>query len=275
MVHIVQQFTDWKGKIKIKTMIVDTHTHLYLSEFDEDHSGKDAVNRAIEAGVGKLIFPNVDLNTIAPMKSLAAQFPDNVRMAMGLHPTEVKEGWHDDVSAIIEEFKSANYIAIGEIGIDLYWDKTFEGQQMQAFEQQLAFAQSNDLPIIIHCRDGLDQALEVLRQFQGVRGVFHSFGGNNADVEKIRNVGDYYFGINGIVTFKNCKVRDVIPEITLDRLLLETDAPYLAPVPHRGKRNESAYIVHTAQHIADHLALTLEAVAQATTSNAYNLFGSF
>lgn len=256
-------------------MIVDTHTHLYLSEFDEDAKGKDAVNRAIEAGVGKMIFPNVDLNTIAPMKALASQFPDNVRMAMGLHPTEVKESWREDVSATIEEFQIDNYIAVGEIGIDLYWDKTFEEQQMQAFERQVAFAQSNELPIIIHCRDGLDQALEVLQQFQGVKGVFHSFGGDIADVEKIRNVGDFYFGINGIVTFKNCKVRDTIPEITLGRLLLETDAPYLSPVPHRGKRNESAYLVNTAQHIADYLATKLEAVAEATTSNAYSLFGRF
>ncbi len=256
-------------------MIVDTHTHLYLEDFDEDNKGKAAVNRAIEAGVGKMIFPNVDLNTIAPMRNLALQYPEAVSMAMGLHPTEVNKDWKKNTLKTLDELESnlSDYVAVGEVGIDLYWDKTYEREQMLALEMQADAALRHNLPIIIHCREGQKQTLDVLRHFPGVKAVFHSFGGSCQDVEEIRKVGDFYFGINGIVTFKNCKVRECLPEITLDRLLLETDSPYLAPVPHRGKRNESAFIIHTAAHIAAHLSLPIEKIEQSTTKNAQDLFG--
>lgn len=255
-------------------MIVDTHTHLYLPEFDDDGGGATAVQRAIAAGVGVMIFPNVDLTTIEPMKALHCQFPDATYMAMGLHPTEIDEGWRDTLDAIETEFRSDEpYVAVGEIGIDLYWDKTFADQQMQAFEQQLQWARQADLPVIIHCRDGLDQTLEVMQAFPDMRGVMHSFGGSEADVDRIRRVADMHFGINGIVTFKNSRLREVLPAIGTDRLLLETDAPYLAPVPHRGKRNESAYIVNTADCVASSLNTTTEAISAATAANAARLFG--
>ena len=255
-------------------MFVDTHTHLYLEEFAP--TPQDAVKRAIDAGVTKMIFPNVDLSTINPMKELSSRFPLNTFMAMGLHPTEIKETWVEDLAKTKEEFNKHidKYIAIGEIGIDLYWDKTFRREQMQALEQQFQWAIDANIPVIIHCREGLAEILEVLdRMNEKPKGVFHSFGGTIDDVEQIRKRGDFYFGINGIVTFKNSKLRETLPYIGINRILLETDAPYLAPVPHRGKRNESAYLIHTAAHIAQHLALTTEQAAQKTSYNAHQLFG--
>lgn len=253
--------------------LTDSHTHLYLDEFQP--SPDDAVRRAIDSGVTQLLFPNVDLDTIGPMKRLAAAFPDNISMAMGLHPTSVNERWRDDLAAIEEELTGdTHYVAIGEIGIDMYWDKTFRKQQMDVFERQCRIAVERDIPVIIHCREGLPEVTEVFGRLDRVpRGVFHSFGGTAEDVEMIRRYGDFYFGINGIVTFKNSRVAGVLPAIGTDRLLLETDSPYLAPVPHRGKRNESAYIVHTAAYIAAALGITVEEVADITTRNYFSLFG--
>lgn len=254
-------------------MIIDTHTHLYLPEFDSDGGGEAAVNRAVEAGIGFMIFPNVDSTTIAPMKRLHAAFPTVTAMAMGLHPTEIGADWRERLEEIHDEFSGGtDYVAVGEIGVDLYWDRTFAEQQMMAFEQQLSWAAETSLPVIIHCRDAQDEVLEVLQTFPGMRGVMHSFGGTPEDVERVRKVADMYFGINGIVTFKNSRLRDSLPAIGLDRMLVETDSPYLAPVPYRGKRNESAYIVNTVEHIARHLDKTPEAIAAATASNAISLF---
>ena len=252
----------------------DTHTHLYLPEFnDGDLTGKDAVTRAVEAGVDRMIFPNVDQETVEPMLSLAAQFPENISVAMGLHPTEVADDWRDVLSQIEGYFQpGSKYVAVGEIGIDLYWEKKYIDQQMQVFERQVSKAVDLDLPVIIHCRDGLSQALEVLQGFRNVKGVFHSFGGDCSDVEAVRRVGDFYFGINGIVTFKNSNLRNVLPAIELSRIVLETDSPYLAPVPHRGKRNESAYIPLIAEHVASSLGVYVGSVADMTTQNAEILF---
>lgn len=252
---------------------VDTHTHLYLPEFKDDNNGRATVERAIGAGVDRLIFPNVDLSTVEPMFALADCFPANIYMAMGLHPTEVRDGWGTMLKKIEALFREdRKYVAVGEIGIDLYWDKTFVEEQMLVFERQVALAKHKNLPVIIHCRDGLEQTLEVLQDFPNVKGVFHSFGGTEKDVDSIRQVGDFYFGINGIVTFKNSKLRETLPAIGIERLLLETDSPYLAPVPKRGKRNESSYIPLIAKSVADGLAIDLEAVANVTTENAEQLF---
>lgn len=268
-------------------MIIDTHTHLYIDEFAGDEA--TAVKRAIDAGVGFMIFPNIDASTVEPMKRLHRAFPANTATAIGLHPTEVTDAPIDEqlffvnqelaatgthkIGSANELSTSDDYVAVGEIGIDLYWDKTYREQQMQVFERQLQMAAERSLPVIIHCREGLDETLEVIEGVKGVTGVFHSFGGTVADVEEVRQrAGDFYFGINGIVTFKNSKLRTVLPEITLDRILLETDSPYLAPVPHRGKRNESAFIIHTAAYVASTLNLSPEQVAKATTLNASRLF---
>lgn len=254
-------------------MFIDTHTHLYLDEFLPTPA--DAVDRAIAAGVEKMIFPNVDLTTIEPMKRLQSQFPANVSMAMGLHPTEVKDTWKKDLDVVEKELNSiVAYVAVGEVGIDLYWDKTFIKEQKEVFDIQMQWACQKNLPVIIHCREGLDEILDVMdsRKENLPMCIFHSFGGDNEDVERIRHRGDFYFGINGIVTFKNSKLKDVLSTISIDRILLETDAPYLAPVPHRGKRNESAYIIHTAAYIASAMGLTLQEVETRTTLNAKTVF---
>ena len=252
---------------------IDTHTHLYLEEFQP--SPFDAVQRAIDAGVGLMVFPNVDLTTIVPMKQLQSNFPENVVMAMGLHPTEVNDNWRADLDVIEAELNSTTrYVAVGEVGIDLYWDKTFINQQKECLDVQLQWARDKNLPVIIHCRDGLHEIIDVMksRRENLPLCVFHSFGGSVEDVALIREYGDFYFGINGIVTFKNSKLRDVLPAIGLNRILLETDSPYLAPVPHRGKRNESAYIVHIAAYIANVLGVSVDVVSEITTNNAKQFF---
>ena len=258
--------------IEVRSMrFVDTHTHLYLPEFDGENP--DAVTRAIEAGVDRMIFPNVDLTSVGPLSGLASRYPGNVYMAMGLHPTEVKEDWRDVLSEIGDILGDGRkYVAVGEIGVDLYWDKTFVDAQMQVFEKQVNDAVRLGLPVIIHCREGLDQTLEVLRGIRDVRAVFHSFGGTERDVEAIRKTGDFYFGINGVVTFKNSGLREVLPAIGIDRILLETDSPYLSPVPYRGKRNESARIPLIAGHIASLLDMEVDTVADVTTANAEAMF---
>lgn len=252
--------------------LTDTHTHLYLEEFDQEP--QEAVRRAMDAGISRMIFPNVGVDTVERMKRLNALFPENTFMAMGLHPTEINEAAEDAYEAVREEFIAADsWVAVGEIGMDLYWDKTFAAKQMDILDRQLSLAGSRDLPVIIHCREALDETLEVFEGHKGMRGVFHSFGGSEHDVERIRNIaGDFYFGINGVVTFKNCNVKSVLPLISPERILLETDAPYLAPVPMRGKRNESAFLVHTARFIADYLGIKEEALADITNANASNLF---
>lgn len=252
-------------------MIVDTHTHLYLPEFDVPEA---AVKRALDAGVGHMVFPNVDLTTVEPMLALHERFPSVTSVAMGLHPTEVNDNWMDDLDKIERELKSGrNYVAVGEIGIDLYWESKYRSQQRDALARQIAWANELVLPVILHCREGLDDLLDVLKSGNAaVNGVFHSFGGTADDVARIRETGDFYFGINGIVTFKNSKLREVLPVIGVDRLLLETDAPYLAPVPNRGKRNESSFIVHTAAYVASALGIDREELEEITTANARRLF---
>lgn len=253
--------------------IFDTHTHLYLPEFHD--GGAPAVERALAEGVGYMMFPNVDLSTITPMMELHSRFPGQTFMAMGLHPTEVGENWPEalaEVEKVLRDNPSA-FKAVGEIGIDLYWDKTFRAGQLEVFRRQCLWALELDLPIIIHCREGLEEVLEVLRSLPSVpRGVFHSFGGSPEDVARIREVGDFYFGINGIVTFKKSTLPETLAHIPVDRLLLETDSPYLAPVPKRGKRNESAYLTHTATFVADRLGMSADDLARMTTQNAKNLF---
>lgn len=254
--------------------LTDTHTHLYLPEFGTDNC-HSAVDRAIAAGVDRLIFPNVDLTTVEPMMALASVYPDNISMAMGLHPTEIGENWQSDLQKIIsilDKFPE-KFVAIGEIGIDLYWDKTFRKQQIEALAIQFNEARKRSLPVIIHCREGLDEVMSVMKESAVTNGVFHSFGGTVSDVERVRRYGDFYFGINGIVTFKNSMLKEVLPAIGIERVVLETDSPYLAPVPHRGKRNESAYLIHIASCIAQILDMTIDDVASVTNENAKRLFG--
>jgi TatD DNase family protein len=253
-------------------MLIDTHTHIYLSE---DFPDAEAVyQRAIDAGVGHMVLPNVDLHTLDDMLKMHFLHPDTTSVAIGLHPTEINDNYRADLDAVLSRLDDvADTVAIGEIGIDLYWDKTYRTEQRDAFATQCCVAVERDLPVIIHCREGLDDTLDVLSAMEKApRGVFHSFVGTCEDVDRIRAVGDFYFGINGIVTFKNSKLRDVLPHIGLDRLLLETDSPYLSPVPYRGKRNESAYVPYVADTVAKALGVDLAEVAERTTANACTLF---
>lgn len=257
--------------------MIDTHTHLYLPDYSLDgqvsgaYDGQcAAVDRALEAGVRMMVFPNVDRASIEPMLALHGLRPDVTSMAMGLHPTEVKEGWRDELAYCMDILACgpSSFVAIGEVGIDLYWDKTFEDEQMQALAMQFDAARSYGLPVIIHCREGLPQVLEVMSDYTDVPAVFHSFGGTPEDVERIRAVGDYYFGINGIVTFKNSNLGPALAEIGSSRLLSETDSPYLSPVPFRGRTNESMRIPLIVAKMAEFMGMPFENMADITTRNA-------
>ena len=256
-------------------MLIDTHTHLYLDDFAPGNV--ECVDRALAAGIGFMVLPNIDARTIAPMRALHASRRGCTAMAMGLHPTEVNSGYGCEMTLIENELRSnvKDYVAVGEVGIDLYWDRAFAREQMIVFEHQANVASELGLPLIIHCREGLDEVLEVLGGLRGCvpNGVFHSFGGTADDVERIRRVGDFYFGINGIVTFKNSSLKTILPAIGVDRILLETDSPYLAPVPMRGRRNESSYLVHTAAYAAQAMGMSLDELSAVTTNNACDLFG--
>lgn len=252
--------------------MIDTHTHLYLPEFEEE--GTAAADRALASGVKFMILPNVDSSTIEPMERLHRARPGSTAMAMGLHPTEVDDGWRDIVDGMETLLRTGGYVAVGEVGIDLYWDKSHKDEQTEAFARQLEIAESLSLPVIIHCREALGETLSVIESVKPtVRLIFHSFTGSAEDVERIRKVCDPMFGINGVVTFKNAgSLREALPAIGTGRLLLETDSPYLAPVPHRGKRNESAYLTHTLQAVAASLGLPAEEVEAATDHNAQTTF---
>lgn len=244
-----------------------------MPEFDNDRN--DVIKRASEAGVTSMILPNVDTLTIDTLHDTIRRYPAQCHAAMGLHPTSVDEQYNEQLIFIRTLFDTHRYIAVGEIGIDLYWDKTFKQQQCDAFAIQIGWARQLGLPIIIHCREALDVTIEVLRQFpyNSIRGVFHSFTGTPDDVERIRrDVGDMYFGINGIVTFKNAHLESLITAIGQDRILLETDAPYLAPTPHRGRRNEPSYIPYMAARIASILDTDVTTIDRATTLNTKALF---
>lgn len=254
--------------------MTDTHTHLYLPEFEG--SGAEAVQRAFDAGVHRLVFPNVDAMTVEPMLELHEKFPERTRFAIGLHPTEVKEDYEEVWSRMKPLLDRNGCVAVGEAGIDLYWDATWRELQRRAFSLQLREAAERLMPVIVHCRDGLDDALDCIARDGGAnpRIIFHSFTGTPEDVDRIRGVCDAYFGINGIVTFKNAgSLRESVVKIGIDRLLLETDSPYLAPVPKRGKRNESSYLPYTCAKVAETLGLTPEETALLTDRNATDIFG--
>lgn len=256
-----------------KLKYIDTHTH--LSDDVYENGGEDAVRKAIAAGIDMMILPGTSLAELEPMKRLAARFPEHLRMFIGVHPTELSEPLDTMLEVLRRELQTSagRYVGVGEIGIDLHESPANREAQMQAFDAQCRLALENGLPINIHCRDGLDETLEVLRGLPEVpRGAFHCFGGSVEDVRRIRSVGDFYFGINGIVTFKNSGLRETLPSIGIERIILETDSPYLAPVPYRGKLNDSSFIPLIAQQIATTLGLSVEEVAAATTASARSLY---
>jgi len=252
-------------------MYTDSHTHIYLDAFEDDRD--QMIQRAIDSGVSRMLLPNIDSSSVGPLLALTERFPDHCFPMMGLHPTSVKENYQEELKRIEEALGRKDFIAIGETGIDLYWDKTFLKEQEEVFSTQIAWAMELDLPLVIHARDSFQEIFAVLDRAGGpeLRGVFHSFTGGPADLERALSY-NFMIGINGIVTFKNSNLGEVVRKIPTNRLLLETDAPFLAPVPYRGKRNESSYLPETATKVAEIHNLSKEEIARITTANAELLF---
>ncbi|MBR4391495.1 MAG: TatD family hydrolase [Bacteroidales bacterium] len=250
---------------------IDTHTHVYGPEFDLDRPA--AVQRALDAGVGMLLLPNVDASTIAPMLQMHEQYPDCTSVMMGLQPEEVQGDYKQVLGSMERELERGIYVGVGEVGLDFYWDRTFEKEQLDAFEIQLGWAKQLGLPLSIHCRNAFDHMVGLLEKHQDgdLKGVMHCFTGTKEEAHAYLDLG-FHLGLGGVLTYKNCSVKDFLPEIPLDRIVLETDAPYLSPVPHRGKRNEPAFLVDTARKIAEFYDISLEKMAETTTSNAKKLF---
>lgn len=253
--------------------MIDSHSHIYCDAFDEDRD--EVVERARQAGVRHIVLPGESPESVPLQVALHDRYPDYISLALGLHPEEVNGDYLDVVGQLRPMLDQYPIVAIGEIGIDLYWDKTWREQQRHALDIQLHWCHELGVPFIMHCRDALDDILDVIDHLDCPvsQGVFHCFAETPADVERVRERGDFYFGVNGVVTFKKSTVPQLLPVIGLDRLLLETDAPYLTPVPNRGKRNESANIPHVCNFIAKTLGVTPEAVSAATDRNAQRLFG--
>jgi TatD DNase family protein len=255
---------------------VDTHTHLYAEEFDKDRA--QMLESAIRQGVQKFFLPNIDSGSKDIMHDLVNKFPLHCFAMMGLHPCSVNESVKEELALVKSSFDSFKYCAVGEIGMDLYWDKSFVEQQKMAFRTQIEWAIDLNLPISIHCREAFDEIYEILLEYckpkttNMLHGIFHCFSGNLEQAHKIIDLG-FYLGIGGVVTFKNSGLDKVVENLDLDKIVLETDSPYLAPVPHRGKRNESAYITLIAQKIAEIKNCPLEKVAEQTTQNAKIVFG--
>jgi len=252
--------------------LIDTHSHIYSEAFDEDIA--EAIQRAKDANVGQIFLPNIDSESIEPMFELVKEYPNFCLPMMGLHPTSVKENYVEELAICEQWLNEEKFIAIGEIGIDLYWDKTYLKEQLFAFEKQLNWAVERKLPAVIHSRDSFSEIFEVLESFKSKKltGVFHSFTGNLEQANKAIDMG-FLLGLNGILTFKNSGLDRVVKEVDTKHLILETDSPYLAPTPKRGKRNESAYVALIAEKLAEIHDLSLAEVTEITSRNAQSLFG--
>lgn len=252
--------------------LIDTHTHIYDPAFDLDRA--EVVQRALDSGVGMMLMPNVDASSIAPMLATHERFPDSTRVMMGLQPEEVKGDYKQVLDQMEKELAKGIFIGVGEVGLDFYWDATFEKEQLDAFETQLAWAKQLHLPLSIHCRNAFGFMARILEKHQdgGLKGVMHCFTGTEEEAKVYLDLG-FHLGLGGVTTYKNCAVKDFLCNIPSDRIVLETDAPYLSPAPHRGKRNEPAFMVATAQRIAEIYQIPLETLAEIITNNTKTLFG--
>ncbi len=253
-------------------IITDTHTHLYSEAFDEDRY--DMIHRALDAGVSRFFIPAIDSTYNESMFQLEKDFPENVFLMMGLHPTHVKENYKEELAIVADLLASRKFYAVGEIGIDLYWDKTTLSIQQDAFRKQIKLAKQYKLPIVIHCREAFDEIFEVLEEEKSddLFGIFHCFTGTKEQAHKAISY-NMMLGIGGVVTFKNGKIDQFLNEISLEHIVLETDAPYLSPTPYRGKRNESSYIVNVLNKLVDIYHKTPEEIAIVTTQNSKKVFG--
>ncbi len=252
--------------------IIDTHSHLYAEEFNEDRSA--VIQRAKEAGVEKIVLPNIDEKTLEGMLDMEEKYPNYCYPAIGLHPEGVNENYEQTLQFVKRELERRKYIAVGEIGIDLYWDKTYKNEQIKAFSQQVEWALEYNLPIIIHIRESFDEVMSVLEPFRekGLRGVFHSFTGTVEQALQIIDFQGFKIGINGIVTFKNSGLDTTLEQIPIEHIIMETDSPYLTPPPYRGKRNESSYVALVRDKLSDIYQLSKEEVDTITTQSAKSLF---
>lgn len=251
--------------------LIDTHTHLYLPEFDADRD--EVIKRALDGNVVKLLMPNIDVNTVNIMHLISDKYPAICYPMIGLHPTSVRKNWLSQLKILEKLAEEESCIAIGEIGMDLYWDKTYLSEQLLAFRYQIALAISLDLPVVVHSREASQEVFSILEEFRGkgLRGVLHAFTGSISEAEEAIGLG-MYLGIGGIVTFKNSGLDKILKELGPDRVILETDSPYLAPVPCRGKRNESAYIKYINARLSEIFGISQEEVARITTANSATLF---
>ena len=252
-------------------MFVDTHTHIYVKQFDDDRA--EMMERALAAGVETFFLPNIDQDSIEAMLSLEEQYPNRCHAMMGLHPCSVNENVETALEIVKNQLDRRPFVAVGEIGIDLYWEKKFFAHQEMAFKQQIGWAKESDIPIVIHCRDATPEVLRILKECKDdkLRGIFHCFGGSVAEAEQIIELG-FLLGIGGVLTFKKAGLDKTLKDIGLENIVLETDSPYLAPVPFRGKRNESAYLRLVAEKLADIKQLPLAKIAQITSENALRIF---
>lgn len=253
-------------------ILTDTHTHLYSESFDNDRD--DVIKRAMDLGIKRFFIPAIDSSYTDSMYELKSKYPENIFLMMGLHPTHVKENYLEELAHVQAQFDKHNFSAVGEIGIDLYWDKTFLKQQQEAFVHQIRMAKKKDLPIVIHCRESFDEIFDILEQEKGdnLFGIFHCFTGTIEQAE--RAIGyNMKLGIGGVVTFKNGKIDRFLDQVDLKHIVLETDAPYLAPVPFRGKRNESSYLINVLEKLSQVYGLSKEHIAEVTTANSKQVFG--
>lgn len=252
--------------------IIDTHSHIYQPDFDKDID--EIIERAKLSGVETILLPNIDSTTIDRVHKLSERYQGYCLPMMGLHPTSVNENWQAESSLIKLNITQYKYVGVGEIGIDLYWDKSFEKEQRLAFEEQLRWSIEFGLPVAVHSRDAIKECIECIYNVGSskLRGVFHSFGGTTEELEDILTLKNFYIGINGVVTFKNSTLSEVLKATDLSKIIIETDAPYLAPVPYRGKRNEPSYTIEMVKKLAEIYSISLNEVADVTTTNAKSLF---
>ncbi|OLQ95749.1 hydrolase TatD [Vibrio ponticus] len=251
--------------------MIDTHAHIYASEFDNDRD--QVVERALAQGISNILLPNIDLDSIEPMLATEAAYPQICRSMMGLHPCYVDGNVEQTLATIHSWFSKHSFIAVGEIGIDLYWDKTYKAEQEHAFVTQLNWAKEMQLPVVIHTRDSIEETLALLEKEQdgSLSGVFHCFGGSVEEAKAINDLG-FHLGLGGVSTFKNGGMDKVIPHLDMNYVILETDCPYLAPVPHRGKRNEPAYVSLVAEKVAELREQKLDEIVAITNKNTHSLF---
>lgn len=259
------------GKL-MRMQLIDTHCHIYVKDFEADRSAM--IERAVQVGVTKMLMPAIDSREHGGMLQLQALYPDKCIAMMGVHPCSIKENYREELDLAAEWLQKQSFVAVGEIGLDFYWDLSLREQQYKAFHEQIEWALQYDIPIVIHSRESTDECIQVLKEHQkgNLKGVFHCFGGSVEQAKQITELG-FCLGIGGVLTFKKAGLDAVMKEVDLQHVVLETDAPYLAPVPFRGKRNECGYVKYVAQKLADVKEMDIEEIASITTANATNLFG--